>query len=111
MTTGEGLDKEQGAGDQGMMFGYADAVTEELMPAPIAFSHRLLDELQRVRKSGEIEYLRPDSKSQVSVKHENGKPISIETVVISHQTDDIPLNSIRDDLTSICKRVLKPTDY
>ena len=109
VTTGEGLDKEQGAGDQGMMFGYADAVTEELMPAPIAFSHRLLDELQRVRKSGEIEYLRPDSKSQVSVKHKNGKPVSIETIVISHQTDDIPLNRIRDDLTSICKRVLEPT--
>ena len=77
VTEGEGLHKEQGAGDQGMMFGYADAATEELMPAPIALSHRLLDEFQRVRKASEIDYLRPDSKSQVSIRHEDGKPVSI----------------------------------
>ena len=94
VTEGEGLHKEQGAGDQGMMFGYADSVTEELMPAPIAYSHRLLDELQRIRKTGEIDYLRPDSKSQVSIRHEDGKPVAIETVVISHQTDEVPLEKI-----------------
>jgi len=109
VTEGEGLFSEQGAGDQGMMFGYASNATEELMPAPIAFSHRLLFELQRIRKAGEIEYLRPDSKSQVSVLHVDGKPKSIETVVISHQTDDVPLSQIRKDLIKVCKDVLGPT--
>jgi S-adenosylmethionine synthetase len=109
VTEGEGLHKEQGAGDQGMMFGYADSVTEELMPAPIAYSHRLLDELQRIRKTGEIDYLRPDSKSQVSIRHEDGKPVAIETVVISHQTDEVPLEKIREDLKVICQHVLEPT--
>ena len=103
------MHKEQGAGDQGMMFGYADSATEELMPAPIAFSHRLLDELQRIRKTGEIDYLRPDSKSQVSIRHEDGKPVAIETVVISHQTDEVPLEKIREDLKVICQQVLEPT--
>tara|TARA_A100001015_G_scaffold169627_1_gene188568 strand:- start:1467 stop:2651 length:1185 start_codon:yes stop_codon:yes gene_type:complete len=109
VTEGEGLHAEQGAGDQGMMFGYADAATEELMPAPIALSHRLLDEFQRVRKAGEIDYLRPDSKSQVSIRHENGKPVSIETVVISHQTDEVPLEQIKKDITAVCERVLAPS--
>lgn len=109
VTEGEGLHAEQGAGDQGMMFGYADAATEELMPAPIALSHRLLDEFQRVRKAGEIDYLRPDSKSQVSIRHEDGKPVSIETVVISHQTDEVPLEQIKKDITAVCERVLAPT--
>ena len=109
VTEGEGLHKEQGAGDQGMMFGYADSATEELMPAPIAFSHRLLDELQRIRKTKEIDYLRPDSKSQVSIRHEDGKPVAIETVVISHQTDEVPLEKIREDLKVICQQVLEPT--
>jgi len=109
VTEGEGLHKEQGAGDQGMMFGYADAATEELMPAPIALSHRLLDEFQLVRKAGEIDYLRPDSKSQVSIRHEDGKPVSIETVVISHQTDEVPLERIKEDIIQVCERVLEPT--
>ena len=109
VTEGEGLFAEQGAGDQGMMFGYASNATEELMPAPIAFSHRLLDELQKIRKSGDIAYLRPDSKSQVSVKHMDGKPVSIDTVVISHQTDDVTLEQIRADLIKVCKDVLAPT--
>ena len=95
---GQGLHLEQGAGDQGMMFGYASNATPELMPAPIVFSHRLLDELQKIRKSGTLSYLRPDSKSQVSVLHEQGKPVRITTVVISHQTDDVPLEQIRFNL-------------
>ena len=110
VTAGEGLFKEQGAGDQGMMFGYASNSTEELMPAPIAFSHRLLDELQKIRKEGKISYLRPDSKSQVSVFYRDGKPDHITTVVISHQTDDVALEQIRDDLIEVCKDVLGPTD-
>ncbi len=109
VTSGEGLFTDQGAGDQGMMFGYADSSTKEFMPAPIAFSHRLLHELQHVRKNNDLEYLRPDSKSQVSVRYENGKPMCIDTVVISHQTDDIPLEIIRKDLINICKEVLEPT--
>lgn len=109
VTEGEGLFAEQGAGDQGMMFGYACNDTEELLPAPIAYSHRLLDELQKIRKAGTIPYLRPDSKSQVSILHINGKPVSIETVVISHQTDDVPLEDIRKDLIDVCQSVLAPT--
>jgi len=109
VTEGEGLFNEQGAGDQGMMFGYASNATKELMPTPIAFSHRLLDELQKIRKAGTIPYLRPDSKSQVSVRHIDGKPVSIDTVVISHQTDDVPLKQIREDLVKVCKEVLGDT--
>ena len=109
VTEGQGLYSEQGAGDQGMMFGYASDDTEELMPAPIAFSHRLLDELQRIRKEGSISYLRPDSKSQVSVLYIDGKPRSIENVVISHQTDDVALEQIRADLIAVAKDVLGST--
>jgi S-adenosylmethionine synthetase len=109
VTEGEGLFDEQGAGDQGMMFGYASNATEELMPAPIAFSHRLLDELQKIRKTGTLPYLRPDSKSQVSIQHIDGKPVAIDTVVISHQTDDVSLEQIRKDLIEVCKDVLAPT--
>src|SRR5262245_33724758 len=76
---------KQGAGDQGLMFGYASAETPELMPAPIMFAHRLGRLLTKIRKSGEVAWLRPDAKSQVSVVYENGKPTSIANVVISTQ--------------------------
>jgi S-adenosylmethionine synthetase len=76
---------EQGAGDQGLMFGFACDDTEELMPAPIMFAHRLGRELTRIRKSGKAEWLRPDAKSQVSVIYDNGKPVGISNVVISTQ--------------------------
>jgi len=109
VTAGEGLFNEQGAGDQGMMFGYASNATDELMPAPIAFSHRLLDELQKIRKAGTLSYLRPDSKSQVSVQYVGGKPVAIDSIVISHQTDDVSLDQIRKDLIEVCKDVLAPT--
>ena len=100
---------EQGAGDQGMMFGYASDETEALMPAPIYYSHLLLDELQKIRKAGTIPYLRPDSKSQVSIKYIDGRPDHIASVVISHQTADVPLETIRKDLIEVAKRVLRPT--
>jgi S-adenosylmethionine synthetase len=76
---------KQGAGDQGLMFGYACNETPELMPAPIMFAHRLGRELTRIRKSGKVEWLRPDAKSQVSILYENGKPVAITNVVISTQ--------------------------
>ena len=76
---------KQGAGDQGLMFGYAANETPELMPAPIMFAHRLGRELTKIRKSGKVAWLRPDAKSQVSVVYENGKPVSISNVVISTQ--------------------------
>ncbi len=101
--------EDQGAGDQGMMFGYASNSTPQLMPAPIIFAHGLLEELTRLRKSGAIEYLRPDSKAQVSVLHEDGKAIKITTVVISHQTRDIPLKRIRKDLIDVAQQVLGKT--
>ena len=109
VTQGEGLYEEQGAGDQGMMFGYASNETPELMPSPVAYSHRLLLELEKLRKSGRIPYLRPDSKSQVSVRYKNGRPHSITGVVISHQTDDVPLENIRKDLVAEARKILGPT--
>ena len=87
VTAGEGLFVEQGAGDQGMMFGYACDETPELMPATIHYSHRIVEELARCRHNEPEKYsfLRPDSKSQVAIAYENGKPVSVETVVVSHQ--------------------------
>ncbi|MFW6303470.1 MAG: methionine adenosyltransferase, partial [Candidatus Sumerlaeota bacterium] len=109
VSEGQGLFKEQGAGDQGMMFGYASNATRELMPTPLALSHRLLLELAKIRKEGKIPYLRPDSKSQVSVYHSEGKPVRVTNVVISHQTDDVPLDQIRKDLVEVVNDVLGPT--
>ncbi|NLN93311.1 MAG: methionine adenosyltransferase [Candidatus Hydrogenedens sp.] len=109
VNTDEATQKEQGAGDQGMMFGYACDDTPQLMPAPLQYSHDLLIELARIRKAGEISYLRPDSKSQVSILYENGKPSKITTVVISHQTEDLPLEQIRKDMIEVAQKVLAPT--
>ncbi len=87
VTAGAGMFKEQGAGDQGMMFGYACNETRELMPMPIMFAHRLTRALARVRRNGKLPYLRPDGKSQVSIQYINGKPVHVDTVVISTQHD------------------------
>lgn len=106
---GEGLFSEQGAGDQGMMFGYATRATPSLMPAPIHYSHLLLETLQNIRKKGDISYLRPDAKTQVSVEHIDGTPSRITSIVISHQTDDIDLEIIRKDLIEVAQTVLTPT--
>lgn len=99
---------EQGAGDQGLMFGYACDETPELMPAPIMYAHRLSRTLARIRKSGEEKWLRPDAKSQVSVRYENGKPKAIASVVISTQhTANVSNKTIRDFIQSeIIRRVL-----
>lgn len=106
---GEGLFREQGAGDQGMMFGYATRSTPSLMPAPIQYSHQLLDELQRIRKNGDLPYLRPDAKTQVSVMHADGVPTRITNIVISHQTDDMSLEQIRRDLVQVAREALAST--
>ena len=105
VTEGQGLFLEQGAGDQGMMFGYASSETEELMPAPILYSHKIVEELARLRKSDpkKYSYLRPDSKSQVSMLYRDGKPVAVKTVVVSHQhTPDMKI----EDLTALVKEVV-----
>ena len=92
-----------------MMFGYATRATPSLMPAPIHYSHKLLEHLQRIRKEGAIGYLRPDAKTQVSVQHVGGRPRRITSVVISHQTDDVPLETVRKDMVREAREVLAPT--
>ena len=84
---GQGIDLDQGAGDQGLMFGYACNETPSLMPLPIYYAHRLMQRQAEVRKDGRLSWLRPDSKSKLSVHYVDGKPVSIDTVVISTQHD------------------------
>lgn len=112
--SGTGLDEYkglQGAGDQGMMFGFACKETPELMPAPIMFSHKLLQEAATARKTGRISWLRPDSKSQVTIEYEGHKPVRIASVVLSHQHDDgISYSEIKNTIINqIIKPVLEPS--
>ena len=112
--TGSGLDEykgQQGAGDQGMMFGFACSETPELMPAPIMYAHKLLLKATDLRKSGAIDWLRPDAKSQVTIEYEGHKPVRIDTVVISHQHNpEVSHSTIKDTvIEQIIKPVLNPT--
>jgi S-adenosylmethionine synthetase len=93
-----GVDKE-GAGDQGLMFGYACRETEELMPLPIMLCHRLVERLSQVRRAGTLDYLRPDGKSQVSVRYRDGQPVAVETIVVSTpHADTVGQDQIRNDI-------------
>ena len=103
---GEGLDLNQGAGDQGLMFGYACNETDVLMPFPITYSHLLVKKQAEVRKSGKLAWLRPDAKSQVTVVYEDGKPKSIDTVVLSTQHD--PDVEHKDLEQAVIEEIIKP---
>jgi len=113
---GEGYENEfdsQGAGDQGMMFGYACNETEDFMPLPIQLAHKLAHRLSEVRKAGLLSYLRPDGKSQVTVKYENGKPVSVETIVIAtqHAPNIDPETQIEPDVREFIVKPIIPDKY
>ena len=111
VSEGQGLFREQGAGDQGMMFGFACCESEELMPLPIMLAHKLVRKTTDVRRNGTLDYLRPDSKSQVSVRYEDGKPAAIDNVVISAQhSEDVGLEQIREDIIREVIRPVLPED-
>ena len=106
VTEGEGLHKEQGAGDQGMMFGFACDETPELMPAPIRMAHKLMEIHRQCFESGEIEYLRPDAKSQVTVVYDGDRPIRISTVVLSTQhSPTVRYERLRED---VIEQIIRP---
>ena len=102
---GEGLFKEQGAGDQGIMFGFASDETPEFMPMPIMYAHKLTKRLAQVRKNGSVDFLRPDGKSQVTIEYEGGKPKRVDTVVVSTQhKGDVSYEEVRE---AVIEEVIK----
>lgn len=102
---------DQGAGDQGMMFGYAVDETEELMPMPITLAHRLVQQQAKLRRSGNFDWIRPDGKSQVTMRYENGRPIAIDTIILSTQhSPDISLESLREAIIEECIKPILPPD-
>ncbi len=110
VSEGKGLHREQGAGDQGMMFGFACDETKDYMPFPIYTAHRLVQEMATIRKRGELPFLRPDSKSQVTVEYRDGKPVRADTVLISTQHDpDAAYDTIKEAIVEeVVKRVIPP---
>jgi S-adenosylmethionine synthetase len=112
VTEGEGLHKEQGAGDQGMMFGYACDETPEFMPLPIQMAHSLVKYLAKIRKGGEAYFLRPDSKSQVTVEYRGGKPVKVKSVVISSQhSADVEYSKLRETIIDGVIKAVIPPEY
>ncbi len=106
MGVDEGDEKEQGAGDQGLMFGYAANETDVLMPAPITYAHRLVRRQAEVRKNGTLPWLRPDAKSQVSFRYDKGEPVGVDAVVLSTQHNpEIDLNTLQD---AVMDEIIKP---
>ena len=106
----QGVDRsapeDQGAGDQGLMFGYATNETDVLMPAPISYAHRLVEQQARQRKSGSLPWLRPDAKSQVTLRYRDGKPVGLDAVVLSTQHDpEVSLSDLRE---AVMENILKP---
>jgi S-adenosylmethionine synthetase len=108
VTEGEGLHKEQGAGDQGLMFGYATDETPNLMPAPIDYAHALARELAAVRKSGKVDFLRPDGKTQVTLEYEDNVPVRIDAIVVSTQHDESVKHKVLKEavMELVCDKVL-----
>jgi S-adenosylmethionine synthetase len=108
VTEGKGMFKEQGAGDQGLMFGFAVDETPELMPAPISYAHKLAKKLTEVRKKGKLPFLRPDGKTQVTVEYdENQKPVRIDAIVVSSQhSEDVKHKTLKD---AVIEEVVKPS--
>ncbi|MDR2727918.1 MAG: methionine adenosyltransferase [Chitinispirillales bacterium] len=112
VTAGQGLHKEQGAGDQGIMFGYACNETKTYMPLAIYYSHRLLEELTKMRDKGKISYLRPDSKSQITVEYDGLKPKRIDTIVLSTQHDpDVKHSTIQKDMIELLIKKVIPAKF
>ncbi|MEE9145713.1 MAG: methionine adenosyltransferase, partial [Candidatus Binatia bacterium] len=112
VTEGEGLHKEQGAGDQGMMFGYACDETPELMPFPIQMAHSLVKYLAKIRKGGEASFVWPDSKSQVTVQYRDGRPVRVQSVVVSTQhTPEADSGKLRETIIDGVIRAVIPKDY
>ena len=109
---GEGAHVEQGAGDQGLMFGYATNETDVLMPAPIYYAHRLVERQAELRKHGTLPWLRPDAKSQVTLRYEGGKPVAIDAVVLSTQHDeDISQSDLQDAIMDLVIKEVLPTEW
>ena len=112
MGVNEAEDKEQGAGDQGMMFGFACDETDALMPAPIYYAHRLVRRQAEVRKSGTLKWLRPDAKSQVTIRYENNRPVAVQAVVLSTQHDpDITTADLREAVREEIIRPVLPAEW
>ncbi len=106
-----GVDRDMGAGDQGLMFGFAVTETEELMPLPIFLAHRLAEQLAEVRKTGKVDYLRPDGKTQVMVRYENHRPIAVEKILIStHHADGVDHEQMRRDIFDLVVSEVVPAD-